>query len=163
MVQEGFPGGSDGRESACIAGYLGLIPGSGRFPGEGNSNPFQYSCLENPMDGRAWFRLLSMGSQRVGHDWATSLSFPFLLSLIKLEDPKVRQHTPLGGCGALITLHTDDRNVKWSCPSGENWAMPSKTAYALLLSDTYNPAPQLVGTDPKVTAANPRKQKHEAA
>ena len=41
--------------------------------------------------------------------------------------------------------------------------MPSKTAYALLLSDTYNPAPQLVGTDPKVTAANPRKQKHEAA
>ena len=41
--------------------------------------------------------------------------------------------------------------------------MPSKMAYALLLSDTYNPAPRLVGTDPKVTAANPRKQKHEAA
>ena len=50
MVQEGFPGGSDGRESACIAGYLGLIPGSGRFPGEGNSNPFQYSCLDSSMD-----------------------------------------------------------------------------------------------------------------
>ena len=39
MVQEGFPGGSDGQESACIAGDLGLISGSGRFPGEGNSNP----------------------------------------------------------------------------------------------------------------------------
>ena len=43
-------------------GDLGLIPGSGRFPGEGNGNPFQYSCLENPMDGGAWCRLLSMGS-----------------------------------------------------------------------------------------------------
>ena len=47
---------------------LGLIPGSGRFPGEGNGNPLQYSCLENPMEGGAWYRLLSMGSQRVGHD-----------------------------------------------------------------------------------------------
>ena len=47
---------------------LGSIPGLGRFPGEGNGNPLQYSCLENPMDGGAWCRLLSMGSQRVGHD-----------------------------------------------------------------------------------------------
>ena len=44
------------------------FPGLGRFPGEGNSNPLQYSCLENPMDGGAWCRLLSMGSQRVGHN-----------------------------------------------------------------------------------------------
>ena len=41
-------------ESACSAGDLGLIPGSGRSPGEGNGNPLQYSCLENPMDGGAW-------------------------------------------------------------------------------------------------------------
>ena len=53
-------------------GRPGFIPVSGRFPGEGNGNPLQYSCLENPMDGGAWCRLLSMGSQRVGHDWATS-------------------------------------------------------------------------------------------
>ena len=39
--------------SACNAGELGSIPGSGRFPGEGNGNPLQYSCLENPMDGEA--------------------------------------------------------------------------------------------------------------
>ena len=51
----GFPGGSDGRESACNAGDLDLIPGSGRSPVEGNANPFQYSCLENPMDRRAWW------------------------------------------------------------------------------------------------------------
>ena len=50
----GFPGGSDGKESACKAGDLGLIPQSGRSPGEGNGNPFQYSCLENSMDRGAW-------------------------------------------------------------------------------------------------------------
>ena len=51
----GFPGGSDGKESACRAGDLGLIPGSGRFLGGGNGNPLQYSCLKNPMDRRAWW------------------------------------------------------------------------------------------------------------
>ena len=50
----GFPGGSDGKESACSAGDPGLIPGSGRSSGEGNGNPLQYSCLENSMDREAW-------------------------------------------------------------------------------------------------------------
>ena len=50
----GFPGGSEGKASAYNAGDLGLIPGSGRSPGEGNGNPLQYSCLENPMEGGAW-------------------------------------------------------------------------------------------------------------
>ena len=49
-----FPGGSDGKESACNAGDLGSIPGSGRYVGERNGNPFQYSCLENVMDRGAW-------------------------------------------------------------------------------------------------------------
>ena len=49
-----FPGGWDGKESACNAGYLGLISGLGRSPGEGNGNPLQYSCLGNPMDRGAW-------------------------------------------------------------------------------------------------------------
>ena len=51
---KGFPDGSEGKESGCNEGDLGLIPGSGRFPGEGNGNPFQCSCLGNPMDRRAW-------------------------------------------------------------------------------------------------------------
>ena len=63
-----FPGGSDSKVSVYNAGGLGSIPGLGRFPGEGNGNPLQYSCLENPMDRGAWCRLLSMGSQRVRHD-----------------------------------------------------------------------------------------------
>ena len=59
----GFPGGSEVEASAWNAGDPGLIPGLGRSPGEGNGNPLQYSCLENPMEGGA-----SMGSQRVRHD-----------------------------------------------------------------------------------------------
>ena len=49
-----FPGDSDDKVSAYNAGDLGSIPGLGRFPGEGNGNPLQYSCLENSMDGGAW-------------------------------------------------------------------------------------------------------------
>ena len=51
----GFPGGSDGKESACNVGDLGSIPQSGRYPGEGNGYPLQYSCLESPMDRGAWW------------------------------------------------------------------------------------------------------------
>ena len=50
----GFPLRSVGTESTCNAGDLGLVPGLGRAPGEGNGNPLQYSCLENPMDRGAW-------------------------------------------------------------------------------------------------------------
>ena len=48
------PGGSEGKASAYNVGDPGSIPGSGRSPGEGNGNPLQYSCLENPIDGGAW-------------------------------------------------------------------------------------------------------------
>ena len=51
----GFPGSSDGKESACNVGDLGLIRVSGRSPGEGHGNPFQYSCLENPIDRSIWW------------------------------------------------------------------------------------------------------------
>ena len=49
-----FPGGSDGKKSACNAEDQGSVPGLGRSPGEGNSNPLQYSCLENLMDRGTW-------------------------------------------------------------------------------------------------------------
>ena len=71
QVLEGFPGGSDGKESACNAGDLGLIPGSGRSPEERNGNPLQYSCLENPMDRGAW-RFTVHGVAKSWHDWATN-------------------------------------------------------------------------------------------
>ena len=53
-TQQGFPGGSEVKVSAWNAGDQGLIPGLGRSPGEGNGNPLQYSCLENPMGVGAW-------------------------------------------------------------------------------------------------------------
>ena len=62
----GFPGGSDGKETACNAGDAGSVSGLRRSPGEENGNPLQYPCLENSMDREAW-GLLSTGLQRVGH------------------------------------------------------------------------------------------------
>ena len=64
-----FPGGPDGKESACHAGDLGSIPGSVRSPGEGNGYPLQYSCLENSMDQEAWQAIV----QGVAKSW-TQLS-----------------------------------------------------------------------------------------
>ena len=66
----GFPGGSEGKESACNAGNPGSIPGLGRSPGEGNGNPLQYSCLENAVEGilhEEPGRLQSMRLKRIGH------------------------------------------------------------------------------------------------
>ena len=51
----GFPGGSEVKASACNVGDLGSIPWLGRSPGEGNGNPLQYSCLENPLDAGVWW------------------------------------------------------------------------------------------------------------
>ena len=53
-----FPCGSDGKESPCNAGDPGLIPGSGRFGGEGNGYPLQYPCLENSMDRETWWAIV---------------------------------------------------------------------------------------------------------
>ena len=67
----GFPGSSVSKESACSAGDPGLIPGSGRSSGEGNGNPLQYSCLENPIDRGAW-QAAAHGVVRVGHNLAVN-------------------------------------------------------------------------------------------
>ena len=65
MNEEMQPCGSDGKESACNTGDMGLIPTFGRAPGEGNDNPLQYSCLENSMDRGDWQATVL---QRVEHD-----------------------------------------------------------------------------------------------
>ena len=68
-IMRGFPGSTDGKESACNGEDLSSIPGLERFPGEGDGYPLQYSCLENPMEGGP---VQSTGSQWVGHDWTTN-------------------------------------------------------------------------------------------
>ena len=70
-----FPGGSEGKVSAYNAGDLGSIPGSGRSPGEGNGNPLQYSCLENPMDKEAWQATVD----GVAKSWTRLSDFTFLV------------------------------------------------------------------------------------
>ena len=75
-IYKGFPGGSVGKESICNTGSSaynardpGSIPGLGRSPGEGNGNPLQYSCLENPIDREAWWATVHEVA-RVGLDLA---------------------------------------------------------------------------------------------
>ena len=63
LKRKGFPGGSDGIESACSTGDQGSIPGSGRSPGGGHGSPLQYSCLENPMDRGTWWATVHGVSQ----------------------------------------------------------------------------------------------------
>ena len=69
----GLPAGSDGKESACNAGDLGLIPGLGRYPGHGNGNPLYYSCLENSMDRGGLWAIVHGATES---DMAESLSHP---------------------------------------------------------------------------------------
>ena len=69
----GLPGGSDGKESICKAEDLGLIPGLGRSPGGGHSNPLQCFCLESPMDRGTW-RATVHGVQRITISWGSDFS-----------------------------------------------------------------------------------------
>ena len=75
-----FPGGSEVKASACNAGDLGSIPGLGGSTGEGNGNPLQYSCLENPMDGGAWWATV----HGVAKSWTGLSDFTFTFYNLKL-------------------------------------------------------------------------------
>ena len=75
---QGFPGSSNGKESACNTGDLDLIPASGKSPGEGNGHSPQYSCMKNPMDGGAWQATVHGG--RKESDTTERLHFLFLSS-----------------------------------------------------------------------------------
>ena len=83
----GFPGGSEGKASAYIAGDLGSIPGLGRSPGEGNGYPLQYSGLENSMDRRAWRATV----HRVSKNQTRLSNFHFPLSLFTPQPLKLKK------------------------------------------------------------------------
>ena len=77
LMSLGFPGGSEVKASACNAGDLGSIPGLGRSPGEGNGNPLQYSCLENPIDREAcWATIHGVAKSQTPLCGFTSLNAP---------------------------------------------------------------------------------------
>ena len=77
----GFPGGSDGKESACNAGDLSSIPGSGRSPGEWNGNPLQYSCLEKSM-GRGAMGYSPWGLKKLDMTEGLTLSLSFKVLIV---------------------------------------------------------------------------------
>ena len=85
-----FPGGFNGEESACNVGDPGSVPGLGRSPGEGNGNPLQYSCLENPMDREAWQATI----HRVSKGWTRLSDFTFtLLGISAVQTGEVAKFT----------------------------------------------------------------------
>ena len=84
----GFPGGSEVKASTWNAGDPSLIPGSGRSLEEGNGNPLQYSCLENPMDGGAWWATVHVVARRV---LEKTLESPLDYREIKQVNPKGNQ------------------------------------------------------------------------
>ena len=93
--QTDFPGGSDGKASAYNAGDPGSILGSGRSPGEGNGNPLQYSCLENPMDGEAWLATVHgvTKSRTQLSDFTTTITIQVgysLVMVLKIYSPYLR-------------------------------------------------------------------------
>ena len=102
---EGFSGGSDSKESACGVRDQGSIPGSGRSPGEGNGDPLQYSCLENPMGGGVWQATVhGVAKSDTLHvllsQFGTSLLFHVQFYLLLLD-----QHTDFSGgrYGGLVS------------------------------------------------------------
>ena len=88
----GFSGGSDGKESTCKAGELDLIPGLERSPRGGHGNPFQYSCLENPLGQRCLVAYSLWGHRRVGHDSATEHTHTHKFSSVAQSCPTLCNH-----------------------------------------------------------------------
>ena len=81
QAKASFPGGSDAKASAWNVGDQGSIPGSGRSCGEGNGNPIQHPCLENPMDRRAWYATV----HGVAKSWTRLSAFTHSLTQAKAE------------------------------------------------------------------------------
>ena len=112
----GFPGGSGVKASARNAGDLGSIPGLGRSPGEGNSNPLHYSCLENPMDGGAWWATVhAVAKSRTRLSDFTHSQYICKLILLQSQvcspvDSKANLLTPGGGEGKCSVYRCQARS-----------------------------------------------------
>ena len=105
-MKRGLPGSSAGKESTCSTEDPGSIPGPGRSTGEGNSCTLQYSDLENFID--------CMGSQRVGHDWATFTSLSLTYTWKKLQDQAIAGYKI---CPQIPAILVSTPFATWFCCS----------------------------------------------
>ena len=90
----GFPGGSDGKGSACNAGDVSLIPGLGRSPGGGNGNSLQYFCLDNPMDKEAWWATVREVAKRYQKDQTSTLNSQVISTQAVMRSRVKEQSSP---------------------------------------------------------------------
>ena len=136
MLKLGFPGGSPVKNPPASPRDVGLIPESGRSPGEGKGNPLQYSCLENPMDRGAW-RAAVHGVAGIGQDLATKqqmLMLFFMSKVHKIEgwvgkksgfwrfQPEVKGHLADSVVDGLLLLQ---ESCGWKYSSPQCWALSS--------------------------------------
>ena len=120
---------SVGKESACLAADLGLIPGSGKSPGEGNGNPLQYSCLENPTDrglatvhgvARARHDLVTQPPPKSFSCWQSHVALLFVTKFTFIK------HTSSVENGMATHSHTPAWKIPWTEEPGGLWSMRSQ-------------------------------------
>ena len=141
-IQPGFPAGSVEKESTCNAGDMGSIPGLGRYPGEGNGNPLQYSCLENPVDRGAWWAVVHRVTQsrtrlkRLSSSSSSSSSWTQYCSELSVE--KARNPSDLLKYKNNYLGFLTDK-IMGLCTSGKAWYMFSvlRTQFPLFLSPSW--------------------------
>ena len=141
----GFPHGSVGKESACNEGDPGSIPGLGRSPGEGNGNPLQYSCLENPTyRGGTWLSTVH-GVARVGHDLVTRERDPGIRGC-KKEGPSTLDSEGGQGPWTLKVPRAPTMGLQRELAPSCRTSMTMETAEALLSSVATTSHVQLLGS-----------------
>ena len=154
----GFPGGSVVKNLPANAGDMGLIPGSGRFPGEGNDNPLQYSCLENSMYRGAWRATIhEWGGEgkRVRHNWATkqqyihkfqsifysTLSLTYMIDWSPQMDnrsKKVIIETKLSSISINCIMSSKTVSLKKSVPFTFKWHSKDDLTHYFVPQDIFN-------------------------
>ena len=130
-----LPCSSNSKESACNAGDLSLIPGSGRSSGEGNGNPLQYSCLENSTDSRAWWATVR-GVTKSG----TRLRNQATTTLLLIESSSFYAHN-LSSTHVLLNLHCLYHSLGWTFLALLNFWLSNTTCRILVSRPGIEPSP----------------------
>ena len=128
---------SEGKASAHNAGDMGLISGSGRFPGEGNGNPLQYSYLENPMDGEAWWAAVHGAAK--SQTQLNNFTFTLYSSCYTLHSPELICFMTITGSLHLLTTFIHSLpHISGNYHSGLHFCKFEKTSFLLVKANIDN-------------------------